>query len=214
MVTLNYFADMSGGGVGVTLSNADCYFMKLGNSTVNTLDTSTPLITVLAGGRVVIGDNGLPGQGDDTHFLQRFALRTHTGYDSVEAMKFSMEHQNPIVSGMVTGGNIYPDTSYSFLTISNPNVLLWALKPAEDGIDHGIIVRLWNLSDNPVDFSLALKNIFIQRAFQTSHIETPIRPATVQNGILSGSLTHQQIATYLISISAYPQINLPLVHKK
>ena len=29
-LTLNHFADMSGGGVGVTLSNADCYFMPRG----------------------------------------------------------------------------------------------------------------------------------------------------------------------------------------
>ena len=50
-LTLNHFADMSGSdGTGVTLSNADAYFMRIGNSTVQTLDTATPQLSVLAGG--------------------------------------------------------------------------------------------------------------------------------------------------------------------
>ena len=33
----------------------------------------------------------------------------------------------------------YPEQSHSLLGISNPNVVLWALKPAEDGIAAGAI---------------------------------------------------------------------------
>ena len=41
--TMNHFADMTGSNnTGVTLSNADCYFMRVGNSDVLTLDTTTP----------------------------------------------------------------------------------------------------------------------------------------------------------------------------
>jgi alpha-mannosidase len=153
-LTLNHFADMSNGSLGLTLSNADCYFMKLGDSTVSSLDTSTPRISVLAGGRVVNGNNGLPGQGGDVHFMQRFALKTHDAFDPVNAMKFALEHQNPLVTGVVTGGSIYPEDSYSLLSISNSKVLLWALKPAEDGIDQGIVVRMWNLSSVKESFLL------------------------------------------------------------
>src|SRR5581483_2713119 len=76
-LTLNHFADMTGSNaVGITLSNADCYFMRLGNSTATQLDVSTPQISPLAGGRVGgDGHAGIPNQGGDTNFLQRFALR-------------------------------------------------------------------------------------------------------------------------------------------
>jgi alpha-mannosidase len=186
------------GDVGVTLSNADCYFMKLGNSTVGTLDTQTSKIEVLGGGRVANGGNGLPGQGGDTNFLQRFALQTHGPYDQVAAMKFSLEHQNPLVTGAVTGGEAYPETTFTLLSISNPNVLLWALKPAEDGIAQGIVARVWNMSDAPAAFSLTLENDSIVHADELTHIETPLQATTVNNGVLSAALTRQQMKTYAL----------------
>lgn len=197
-LTLNHFADMSGdAGVGVTLSNADCYFMKLGDSTVDTLDINTPQISPLAGGRVVKENHGLPNQGGNTHFLQRFALQTHDDYDSVAAMRFSLEHQNPLITGVVTGGSAYPETSYSWLAISNPNVLLWVLKPADDGIDQGIIVRVWNLSASPASFLLSM-SVSIAQAKYVTHIETPLEDATVAGGILSVSLAAHQLKTFSI----------------
>jgi hypothetical protein len=49
---------------------------------------------------------GIPDQGNDNHFMQRFALQTHAGFDPVVAMKFSLEHQNPLVTGAVVGGGL------------------------------------------------------------------------------------------------------------
>lgn len=178
-LTLNHFVDMSGGGVGVTLSNADCYFMQLGNSTVTTLDTATAQLSPLVGGQVDGSDLGIPDQGGDTQFVQRFALQTHQAYNSAAAMRFALEHQNPLVTGAVTGGSIYPEMSYCFLTISDPNVLLWALKPADDGIHQGIIMRLWNLSAVAAsDVSVNLAPGPILSAQQVTHLETPTGSAT------------------------------------
>jgi len=74
-----------------------------------------------------------------SRFLQRFALQTHGTFNQIAAMKFSLEHQNPFVTGIVIGSNpVYSENSYTFLTISDPDVLLWALKPAEDGINQGV----------------------------------------------------------------------------
>jgi alpha-mannosidase len=200
-LTLNHFADMSGSGdVGVTLSNADCYFIRLGNSTVSTLDTNTPQISVLAGGRVVAGNNGLPHQGGDTHFLQRFALQTHGAYNQVAAMKFALEHQNPLVTGVVTGGTAYPETFYSLLTVSNPNVLLWAIKPSEEGIRRAIIARVWNLSAGAATFSLTLAGRPILYALRTTHIETPIEGAAVKHGVLTANLNSQQLGTFSLGV--------------
>ena len=198
-LTLNHFADMSGGGVGVTLSNADCYFMRLGNSTVTSLDTSTPQISPLVGGQVDGSSLGILDQGDDTHFMQRFALQTHDTYGPVAAMRFALEHQNPLVTAVVPGGSQYPETSYSLLSISDSNVLLWALKPADDGIAQGIIARLWNLSDSMASFSLSLLPHFsITSAKRTTHIETPLDDATVTNDNLQASLEGHQMGTFLV----------------
>jgi alpha-mannosidase len=201
-LTLNHFADITGSSsVGITLSNADCYFMRLGNSTATHLDVSTPQISTLAGGRVGgDGHAGIPNQGGDTHFLQRFALRTHGVYDPTAAMRFSLEHQNPLVTGVVKGGNDhYPENAFSLLSISNPDVLLWALKPAEEGIETGIVVRVWNLASERADFSLKLSSASIVSAEQTSHIETPTSEARVTDGALTETLERQQLKTFLIN---------------
>ena len=103
-LTLNHFADISGDGdVGATLSNADCYYMRLGSSDPESFDTNTPQISALAGGQVDGPSLGIPNQGGDTHFMQRFAVQTHGVYDQVSAMRFALEHQNPLVTGVVTG---------------------------------------------------------------------------------------------------------------
>jgi len=43
------------------------------------------------------------------------------------------------VTGLITGGGALPEKSFSLLKISNPNMLLWALKPAEEGVTNGVI---------------------------------------------------------------------------
>jgi hypothetical protein len=48
-------------------------------------------------------------------------------------------------------------------------VLLWALKPAEEGIAEGIIARVWNQSSDARSFSLALAT-GIAGARRTTHI--------------------------------------------
>jgi alpha-mannosidase len=193
-LTLNHFVDMTGSGsVGVTLSNADAFFFRLGNSSVNNLDTTTPSITVLGG----LGNQSglIQNQNGDHYFMERFALRTHAAYDPVAAMKFALEHQNPLVTGAVTGSSGYPAASYSYVTVSDPNVLLWALKPADDGIASGVVTRLWNLGSSTSSFSLSLAP-GVQSAQKTTHIETPLGSAPVSGGALQGSANAQQIVTY------------------
>ncbi len=217
-LTLNHFLDLGGSGLGITLSNADCYFFKYGNSTITTLDTATPKVAVLAGGDIN-GYNAIHDQGGDSLFTQRFALRTRSAYDPLSAMKFALEHQNPLVTGAVstvTGG--YPETNFSLLTLSNPEVILWALKPAEDGLDQGLIVRLWNLRSTTQAFNLDFTTGDVLSAWQTTHIETPTGSASITNGALSGSLSARQLKTYQVKLSdtTVPQnekVHLPFNQK-
>ena len=139
-------------------------------------------------------------QGGDSYFLQRFALRPHDRFDAVAAMKFALEHQNPLVTGFVRGGGTraYPETSFSLVTISDPNVVLWALKPAEEGIDKGIVARVWNLSPAPREFSLSVAG-GLSAASAVTHIETDIGEATVSAGALATSVAGSQMLTFRLS---------------
>ena len=198
-LTLNHFADMSGeGGPGVTLSNSDCAFMKLGDSDivdgVSRLDVRTPRIQVLAGGQIDAPHAGIAKQGGDTHFLQRFALQTHAGFNATSAMKFSLEHQNPPVTGWLRGGGTLPEAAYSLLSISNPDVLLWSLKPAEDGPEKGLITRVWNISTKPQDYSLSLFP-GVSSAMRTTHVETDLAPLAVEGGKVTVHLEGSQMQT-------------------
>ena len=205
-LTMNHFADISDGSTnnfGVTISNWDNMFMKYGDSELNTLDTTRPQINILVGGQTSGPTLGIPDQGGDSYFLQRFALSTHGAFDQTTAMKFSLEHQNPLVAGMIEGtgtqSRAYPASGFSFLNITNPNVLLWSLKPAEDGISSGIIARVWNQSNSPLNYQLSLPQP-ITSADRTTHIETTIAPATVTSGVLNTSINQQQIQTHLLKV--------------
>ncbi len=194
-LSLNHYADVSDGALGVTLSSADCSFMRFGRSTMTNLDIATPQLSVLAGGNVAGTNLRITNQGGATHFLQRFALQTHDAFDPVESMRFSLEHQNPLATGLVAGGAAYPEKSYSLLQISDPYVLLWTLKPSEEGITNGIIARVWNLSDAVRDASLSLQTR-IASAKQTTHIETDLGEVAVADGLLRTAVAGRRLVTF------------------
>lgn len=200
-LTLNHFADINVNNYGITLSNADCAFMKLGNSEFEVLDTQTSQLSILAGGQVDGEKLGILKQGGDSLFTQRFALGTHANFDAAASMRFSLEHQNPLVAGVVTGkATSYPDKIYSFLTISDPNVLLWSLKPAEDDIAQGIIARVWNFGKDDATPKISFDQD-ITSAYRTTHVETDTGDATVVNGDLQERIGHHQIKTFRILLN-------------
>ena len=204
-LTLNHFVDTSGeGAIGVTLSSADCAFFRPGQSRDEQLDIHTPGLTVLAGGQVDGPGLGIAAQGGDSYFLQRFALMTHSAYDQTAAMKFALEHQNPLVAARVTGGAraAYPADSLSLLTVSNGDVLLWALKPAEEGIGQGIVARVWNQAAQNAVFTLALSvpGRTLASAQTTTHLETDLAPADTRSGALTARAAPQQMMTFRLRI--------------
>ncbi len=198
-LTLNHFADVSNRQVGVTLSNADCSFIRLGKSTLKELDVSTAQLSVLAGGDVSGAKLKIIGQGGGQYFLQRFALQTHEAFDPVEAMRFALEHQNPLVAGRVEAGTAYPDKSYSLLKVSRPEVFVWSVKPAEEGIRDGVMVRLWNVAHRPAKGTLEIAWP-VSRARQTTHIETDLEEVGLMDGALPVALTAQQMKTFRLTV--------------
>ena len=201
-LTLNHFADISGNGFGVTLSNRDCYLMKPGSSTTTTLDTNTPQINVLAGGQVDADKGiGIIGQDEDSYFEDFFALTTHiNSFNATESMKFALEHQNPLISGKVTGTSGFPSDSFSLISISNPNDLLWTLKPAEEGIQNGIVLRLWNMENNDNNTNISSSYKIIQ-AKNITHVETDLNSLSPLSGVVNTNLGHNRLQSFRLFLN-------------
>jgi alpha-mannosidase len=197
--TLNHFCDISDGNRkrGITLSNRDCAFVRLGHSTPHHFDTTTPQLHVLAGGQVDGANLGIRGQNGAEYFLQRFALLPNNGYRPVEAMRFALGHQNPPVAGFLSGNANAPLAAHewSMVGISDPNVLLWSLKPAEEGIAEGVIVRVWNVSDEPTSAHIRFEPK-LASAHHTTHIETNLESAELRDGAIMTRLSSQELKTF------------------
>jgi alpha-mannosidase len=197
--TFNHFADMSEANYGVTLSNQDCSFFKLGESKVDSLHENSSELHALAGGQVdkKLEDKGMMGifnQNGQKTFFYNFALTTHKAFDATEAMKFSLEHQNPLVADWITGTDEKQPNTFSLLTVNNPKILLWAVKPAEEGIENGIIARYWNMNNFEIKPTFKL-NVPIKKAWQTTHIETNEEDLPIQKNGVVLQMNQNQIKT-------------------
>jgi alpha-mannosidase len=201
-LTINHFVDMMGNDLtGVTISNRDLNFMKLGNSTLSTLDTSTSQVSLVAGGSLSSGEDYSPVQLGVTNFTEHFSLKTHGAYSQTESMKFALSHQNPLIASQIQGGSDYPETNFSLLTISDPNVLLWALKPSEEGINQGIIVRAWNQANSTTPVVMTFPSRTISGIKKITHIETNLSDLVVSNNSLNYSFGKQEMATFRFATS-------------
>jgi len=78
-------------------------------------------------------------------------------------------------------------------------VLLWSVKPAEEGIDRGVITRLWNLTDHPADTTVTLTP-GLTAAQRTTHIETNLESIPLRAGALTAHFARQQLLTFRLSL--------------
>lgn len=196
-LTANHFVDLSNAGRGVTLSVQDGQFFQLGNSTPTFLDeNSTSVRTMVGFSPDCVG--GFTNQGGDASFLNRYSLRIHGAYEAAAAMRFALEHQNPLVSTPVTGqvDSPLPAEGWSLLGVSDPRVLVWAVKPSEEGIGQGVIVRAWNLRDVATTAMISPSGFALGTATATTHIETDLGPEPVFGGAVAASFSAHQMRTF------------------
>jgi alpha-mannosidase len=196
-LTANHFVDLSDATRGVTLSVEDGQFFQVGNSTTSFLDETSTSVRTMVGFQPACA-GGFASQGGDTQFLNRYSLRPHGAYDAAEAMRFALEHQNPLVSTVVSGDvdAPLPPASWSMLTVDDPNVLVWAVKPAEEGISAGVIVRAWNFADTPLSARITPGGFALGVAKATTHIETDLGPEPVSNGAVVAAFAPHQMRTF------------------
>lgn len=204
--TLGHFASINqADGYGVTLSNQDCYFMKIGNSSVNVLDENSAQIKVLAGGQI----DGLeiPNQGGDNIFSQRFAITTHANYNAAAEMKVALSHQDSMVCGTVYNPvNFLLPTEYSFVkSTAGTNSIIYAVKPTEDLNNRGITARVWNLGNSDETATINY-NLAINEAKRMTHVETDI-PSDVINFAAKDlflPIGHNEMKTFRVKLNVIP----------
>lgn len=199
--TLNHFVDVSNEKLGITISNSDAYFMKIGNSTPEKLDSKSSQINILIGGQVDKEKNlGIPMQNGDSLFVQSYALQTHAGkFDQTNAMKVALEHQTPLVAETIMGGQDFPTNQFSLIQTEDRNAILWTLKPSEESTSSkGIVARFWNFGS---DIELNINMLSpLQKVEEVTHVETRIGDVPNVGLTFKSKFRKNQIKSFLIGL--------------
>lgn len=207
-LTLNHVADMSGEEGGITLSNADAYFMKRGASTAGMLDTTSARIRVLLGGQVDGTHLGIHWSDGDSEVLQRFALRAHNAYNAARAMRFALGHQHPFVTAFLEQSGELPGSEYRLIHDTDSSLLLWAFKPAEDEPMHRILARVWNLSHQDTHLELTGATGELNAMERVTHIETPI--IALSGTRITDTVRAQEMRSYLFQLERSTNASAPV----
>jgi alpha-mannosidase len=195
-MTVNHFVNFDGGSYNVTLSNWDAFAMQVGASTPTHFDLPTSSVGILALGNPSGSD--LPAQNGSTTTLNRFALRGASGsYSGPEALRTSLAHQNPLRTIALARNQTGPRSAAtaSFLSVSAPNVVVTAFKPAEEG-SRGLVVRVWEMGGSATNFTIDASAFAPTAAWETSLIETDVASASLSSGAVNASIGANEIKTY------------------
>lgn len=186
--SVQHWADVSDGEVGISLSPIDSHLLEFGGLWPCYVSQAHHGVTPQGFGADFIGSDDLKDghmysfaidsnfrtnfkatqQGD---MLFRYSIATHTGnWESGEPRNFGWSKGNPFVPVVVEGKNNgkLPDYA-SFCQIDKSNVLLLALKEAEDG--DGFIIRLIETEGKAVDATVTIPSIKIEQAYLTNLVE-------------------------------------------
>jgi len=204
-LTSNHFIDLGEPTHGVTLSDPDGLFWRLGQSLPQFLDTGASSLRTLVGMQIDAG-LGFPDQGGDDSFRNRYALTPHGAPHDAAAMRFALEHQNPLVAVEVQGdpGAPLPGPEWSMFATSLPDVVPWTVKPAEDPQAGELVVRWWNLGDTPTLGTLEFRDLPVDTASEVTHLETGPVTAGLVDGKLHVLATPHQLRTFQFALGSGP----------
>ena len=182
-LTLNHFVDMSGeDGAGVTLSNSDCAFMKLGNSYIARRRVVSGHLDAANSGARRRADRraqaGIAKQGGDRTSCSDSRSQTHGGYEPVRGDEVLARASEPAGCSVAAGRQRISRDHVFVADVSNPNVLLWALKPAEEGPAAESSRGFGICRGATQAYSLSLAT-GIASAMRVTHIETDIEAIPV-----------------------------------
>jgi alpha-mannosidase len=112
-------------------------------------------------------------------------------------VRFGKEHNSPLMvfKGKKGVGDM-PDRN-SFLTVSEPNVIVTVLKKAEDG--SGLILRCYETDGKDTDVSIELMKK-IKSAEHTNIIEQDGKKIAIENGELKFKIGAHAIETFKLEL--------------
>jgi alpha-mannosidase len=203
-LTANHFVGFEGEGAHVVLSNADTYLMQVGSSTDARFDLGSSRVSLRLTERSSPGS--IQRQGGDARFLSRFALSGGAGpFDAPEAMRASLALQNPLRAVALPRRQPGPfaEPVRSFLSISAPDVVVTAVKPAEEG-ERGLVVRVWELAGRPARFEIDAAAFAPRAAWRANLVETDQAPVPVAAGRIQAELAPNEIGTFRFVPAASP----------
>jgi len=193
--TVQHWADVTDGEIGVTLSPIESHLLEFGGLWPCTVSQAHHGVTPADFGRAFVKPDELtkgyiysyvmdsnfrtnfqPVQQGDMLF--RYAITTHKGdWKAGRPRDFGWAIGNPLIPVYINGKKTGPlPTSTSFCQIDQPNVLLVTLKQAEDG--NGAIVRLIETEGKEVRATVTLLFFTIVQAYETNLVEENQKPLT------------------------------------
>ena len=140
------------------------------------------------------------GEGNDYHQTGNhsfnFSITSHKPgwHFGIKPGKEANELLHAIVDPS-TYSNAELKESMSFLHLDAENVIVSALKKAED--ENGVVLRLYNLNEEETDVELHFSEKF-EKAWRTNLIEEREDELEVKDGVVSLSLGNQSIETILL----------------
>ena len=77
-------------------------------------------------------------------------------------------------------------------------MLLWAVKPHDDGIEHGMVARMWNQASEVARTHLTTA-ASLSSALRVSRIETPVEALAVANGVIETTIRPCRMEAYSLT---------------
>ena len=191
---LNHFVDFALPDYHLVVSNADAFSMIVNDSGDLFFDLTGDMVHVIAMESPLF----VTDQGGDDRFRNRFALRGIEGaFSAAEAMRTSLAHQNPLHVIPLPRNQSGPLAAavQSLLSVDLPDVVVTALKPAED-VDGGYVVRVWEMAGQGALLRIDAAALAPGSAWETLLTETDVQSASVEDGALDISIGAHEIRTW------------------
>lgn len=159
--------DLSGKESGVTLLNDAKYGFDVKGTTIRLTALRSPT-----------DPDPLADEGQHEF---RYALYAHAGgWREGRAVRRGCEFNSPLIASQTTRHRGTLPTRFSFVQVDNPDLVLSAMKKAED--DNDVVVRIYEASGKPGRATISLWKP-IHRAAETNFIEWNPSPANVPTGV-------------------------------
>lgn len=187
------FVDVSNENHGVTLSQVDSYLIQFGHRTTFEVSEFPYPSNSTVWSLVMLNKckEMLPDQGGISNFVFRYSIEGHEGrFKGSEAVHFGWERNNDLLVKVLEPNQKgeLPNRSHSFLSCNRENVVITALKVAEEGLEKGLVMRAWETDGKTTEASFNTSAIPAVSAMKTDLLERDQKILGISEGTVSTSV--------------------------